>query len=161
MSELYKKCNRVHWGPCRMATETYYQCGQFGHFNKDCVGKGVAHKPLAPTQVYALVLGEPEGGSEVMIGTTLILGFETSVLFDLGANHSFVSIMFIRLSRLVVRTLKPSLVVTTPVGKTTVCKHVVCECPISICGRVLPANLVVLPMFNYDVILGMDWLARH
>jgi hypothetical protein len=42
-----------------------------------------------------------------------------------------------------------------------VCKHIVCECPISICGRVLPANLVVLPMFNYDVILGMDWLTKH
>jgi hypothetical protein len=23
-SELCKKCNRVHWGPCRMATRTYY-----------------------------------------------------------------------------------------------------------------------------------------
>jgi hypothetical protein len=41
------------------------------------------------------------------------------------------------------------------------CKRVVCECPVSICGRVLPANLVVLPMFSYNVILGMDWLARH
>ena len=42
-----------------------------------------------------------------------------------------------------------------------VCKHVVCECPIRICGRVLPTNLVVLPMFSYDIILGMDWLAKH
>jgi hypothetical protein len=42
-----------------------------------------------------------------------------------------------------------------------VCKYVVCECPVSICGRVLPANLVVLPIFSYDVILGMDWLTRH
>ena len=31
----------------------------------------------------------------------------------------------------------------------------------SICGRVLLANLVVFPMFSYDVILGMDWLTRH
>jgi hypothetical protein len=42
-----------------------------------------------------------------------------------------------------------------------VCKRIVCECPISICGRVLPVNLVVLPMFNYNVILGMDWLTKH
>ena len=40
-------------------------------------------------------------------------------------------------------------------------KCVVCECPVSICGRVLPANLVILLMFSYDVILGMDWLTRH
>jgi hypothetical protein len=42
-----------------------------------------------------------------------------------------------------------------------VCKRVVCECPVSICGKVLPANLVVLPMFSYDVILRIDWLTRH
>ena len=29
------------------------------------------------------------------------------------------------------------------------------------CRRVLPANLVILLMFSYNVILGMDWLARH
>jgi hypothetical protein len=68
--------------------------------------------------------------------------------------------MFIRLSRLVVQTLEPGLAVTTPVGKTVVCKCVVCECHVSIYGSVLPANLVVL-MISYDVILEMDWLAKH
>jgi hypothetical protein len=116
---------------------------------------------LAPARVYALVPGKLEGGSEVVIGTVPILGFEASILFDSGATHFFVSVVFVRLSRLVVRTLEPGLAVTTPVGKTVVCKRVVCECPVSICGRLLPANLVVLPMFSYDIILGMDWLTKH
>jgi hypothetical protein len=93
--------------------------------------------------------------------TVPILGFEASVLFDSGATHSFISMVFVRLSRLVVRTLEPGLAVTTPVGKTVVYKRVVCECPVSICGRVFPANLLVLPMFSYNVILKMDWLTRH
>ena len=42
-----------------------------------------------------------------------------------------------------------------------ICKRVVCEYSVSICGSVLPINLVVLPMFSYDIILEMDWLARH
>ena len=96
-----------------------------------------------------------------MTSTAPILGFEALVLFDSRATHSFVSIVFVRLSRLVVRTLKSGLVVTTHVGKTVVCKRAVCECPVSICGRVLPVNLVVLLMFSYDVILGMDWLTKH
>jgi hypothetical protein len=104
-----------------MATGTCYRCSQFGHFSKDYVGKGIAQKPLGPARVYMLVPGEPEGGSEVVTGTALILGFKASVLFDLGATHSFLSIVFIRLSRLVVRTLKPGLAVTTLVGKTMVC----------------------------------------
>jgi hypothetical protein len=99
-----------------MATGTCYRCGQFGHFSKDCVSKGAAQKPLALARVYALVPGEPEGGSEVVIGTVPILGFKASILFDLGATHSFVPVVFVRLSRLVVRTLEPGLAVTTPVG---------------------------------------------
>jgi hypothetical protein len=50
-----------------------------------------------------LDLGEPRGGLEVVIGTAPILGFEASVLFDSRATHSFVSIVFVWLSRLVVR----------------------------------------------------------
>ena len=96
-----------------------------------------------------------------MTGTAPILGFEALVLFDLGATHSFISIVFVRLYRLAVRTLEPGLAVTTPVGKMVVYKRAVCECPISIYGRVLPANLVVLPMFSDDVILGMDWLTKY
>ena len=105
-----------------MATGPCYRCGQFLHFSKDCVGKGGAQKPFVPARVYALVLGESEGGSEVLTGTVPILGFEALVLFDLGATHSFVFIMFVRLSRLVVQILEPGLTVTTPVGKTVVCK---------------------------------------
>jgi hypothetical protein len=61
------------------------------------VGKRVAQKPLALARVYLLVPGELEGGPEVLASTTLILGFEALVLFDLGVTHSFV-----RLSRLIV-----------------------------------------------------------
>jgi hypothetical protein len=118
------------------------------------VSEGAAQKPLAPARVYALVPGEPKRGSKVVTGTAPILRFEASVLFDYGATHSFVSIVFVRLSRLVVRTLEPSLAVTTLVGKIVVCKRVVCKCPVSICGSVLPVNLVVLPMFSYDIIIG-------
>jgi hypothetical protein len=65
-----------------MATGTYYRCSQFGHFIKDCVSEGGAHKLLAPALVYMLVPGE----SKVVTGTVPILGFEASVLFDSGAT---------------------------------------------------------------------------
>jgi hypothetical protein len=97
-----------------MATGICYRCGQFGHFSKDCVSKGATQKPLAPARVYALVPGESKGGSEMVTGTIPILEFEASVLFDSRATHSFVSIVFVRFSRLVVRTLELGLAVTTP-----------------------------------------------
>jgi hypothetical protein len=73
------------------------------------MGKGVVEKPLALARAYALVPREPKGRSKVVTGTAPILLFEASVLFDSGVTHSFVSIVFVRLSKLDVRTLEPSL----------------------------------------------------
>jgi hypothetical protein len=66
------------------------------------VCKGEAQEPLAPARVYALIPRE----SEVVTGTIPILVVEASVLFDSGATNSFVSIMFVRLSKLVIQTLE-------------------------------------------------------
>jgi hypothetical protein len=59
-----------------------------------------------------------------------------------------------------VRTLEPGLAIATPVGKTVVYKRVVCECLISICERVLPANLVVLPIDECCLVLNQTPLFR-
>ena len=69
--------------------------------------------------------------------------------------------MFVRLSRLVVKNLRTSLAIAIPVGKTIVCKRIVCGYLVSIYGRILPTNIIVLPINSYDVNLGMDWLASN
>ena len=35
------------------------------------------------------------------------------------------------------------------------------SCPVLVEGRKLLADLVLLDVIDFDVILGMDWLARH
>ena len=35
------------------------------------------------------------------------------------------------------------------------------SCPVLVEGRELLADLVLLDVIDFDVILGMDWLARH
>ena len=107
-----------------MATGTCYQYGKSGTSARIAWARELLKNPWHQL-VYVRVLGEPEGGSEAMTGISPILGFEALAFFDSRATHSFISIMFIRLSRRIVQTLEPSLVETTPVGKTVICKHVV------------------------------------
>jgi hypothetical protein len=66
------------------------------------MSEGNAQKPLASAKVYVLVPRELEGRSQVVTGIVPILGFEALVLFDSAATHSFISIILVRLSRLVV-----------------------------------------------------------
>jgi hypothetical protein len=35
------------------------------------------------------------------------------------------------------------------------------DCPIHIEGRTLTANLIVLDMEGFDIVLGMDWLSNN
>lgn len=50
------------------------------------------------------------------------------------------------------------MVVSTPVVRTEVCDSFDPNCKIHIGDYVLIARLIVLEMFGFDVILGMDWL---
>jgi len=49
----------------------------------------------------------------------------------------------------------------TPVGSIYQIESVVRNYPITIHGRVFLADLVSLEIQGYDVILGMDWLAKQ
>ena len=53
------------------------------------------------------------------------------------------------------------LLVSTPVGDTLMTNLVIKYCIICIEGRELLADLVLLDMHDFDIILGMDWLASY
>jgi len=114
-------------------------------------------KPQAGGRVYCLKAGEEEDEDPhvVVLGTLLVNHLCTRVLFDAGATHSFIPATTKKLA-CKLDEMDVQLCVTTPVDSIYQTAFVVRNCPIAIHARVFPADLVLL-----DVILGMDWLARH
>ena len=48
-----------------------------------------------------------------------------------------------------------------PLGATVKLGKVCRDCPLTLEDRNFPKDLVVLSMFEFDVILRMDWLSKH
>jgi hypothetical protein len=91
----------------------------------------------------------------------LVCGVEAQILFDPGSTHSFISPMFVKMIDAPHSQLDYILLVTTPVGRQVECRTYYPNCPVLLGDVNLPANLIVLDMHDFHIILGMDWLEAY
>ncbi|KAL0561539.1 hypothetical protein IC582_001972 [Cucumis melo] len=117
----------------------------------------------APLQgkVFATNKTEAERAGTVVTGTLPVLGHYALVLFDSSSSHSFISSAFVLHAHLEVEPLHHVLSISTPSGECMLSKEKVKACQIEITGHVIEVTLLVLDMLDFDVILGMDWLAAN
>ena len=96
-----------------------------------------------------------------MTGTISISGHDVYVLVDSGATHSFVSENFATNRDLKLHALEGSLIVSIPSGDALVAEKIVLGARVRIEDQEFLANLVVLGIGDFDVLLGMDWLSTY
>ncbi|KAL0543836.1 hypothetical protein IC582_018941 [Cucumis melo] len=164
---LCTTCGKHHLGRCLFGTRTCFKCRQEGHTADRCPLRvtGIAQNQGAgaPHQgrVFATNRTEAEKAGTVVTGTLPVLGHYALVLFDSGSSHSFISSAFVSHARLEVEPLHHVLSVSTPSGECLLSKEKVKACQIELVGHVIEVTLIVLDMLDFDVILGMDWLAAN
>ncbi|KAL0553796.1 hypothetical protein IC582_007700 [Cucumis melo] len=164
---LCTTCGKHHLGRCLFGTRTCFKCRQEGHTADRCplrlTGNAQNQGAGAPHQgrVFATNKTEAEKADTVVTGTLPVLGHYALVLFDSGSSHSFISSTFVLHARLEVEPLHHVLSVSTPSGECMLSKEKVKTCQIEIAGHVIEVTLLVLDMLDFDVILGMDWLAAN
>ncbi|GKV18307.1 hypothetical protein SLEP1_g28708 [Rubroshorea leprosula] len=83
------------------------------------------------------------------------------VLFDSGASHPFIARSYVLKRALLVDTSDCELHVNTPLGGVMTTREMCRTVDIYIDGRQLSANLFVLDISDFDIILGMDWLSKN
>ncbi|KAL0544115.1 hypothetical protein IC582_019226 [Cucumis melo] len=164
---LCTTCGKHHLGRCLFGTRTCFKCRQEGHTADRCPLRvtGIAQNQGAgaPHQgrVFATNRTEAEKAGTVVTGTLPVLGHYALVLFDSGSSHSFISAAFVSHARLEVEPLHHVLSVSTPSGECMLSEEKVKACQIEVAGHVIEVTLIVLDMLDFDVILGMDWLAAN
>ena len=78
------------------------------------------------------------------------------MLFDAGATHSFVNLTTVARMACVLKELHVQLCVTTPAGSIYQADQATPNCTVTIQNRLFFADLILLGIHGYDVILGMD-----
>nr|GEX20304.1 putative reverse transcriptase domain-containing protein [Tanacetum cinerariifolium] len=102
-----------------------YECGRPGHYRKDCPkSKNHNHRNKtrnneAIAEAYAIRGGGANPDSNVVTGTFLLNNYYASILFDSGANRSFVSSTFSDLLDVASSTLDTSYAVELADGRVS------------------------------------------
>ncbi|XP_073279530.1 uncharacterized protein [Primulina huaijiensis] len=94
-------------------------------------------------------------------GMIYIAGVATNALLDSGATHSFISDGFVKFLDVKPTRLDVSYSVTIPSGEKLSTSSVVRDLSLELQGHTVYADLIVLPMLEFDIILGMDWLSKN
>ncbi|GKD70660.1 putative reverse transcriptase domain-containing protein, partial [Tanacetum coccineum] len=116
--------------------------------------------------VYAVGNAEKRGNasgnpdSNVITGTFLLNNHYASILFDTGADRSFICTAFISLINIAPTLLENSYDVELADGKIVRIYTIIRGCTLNFLDHPFNIDLMAVKLGSFDVIIGMDWLRR-
>ncbi|GJS87350.1 reverse transcriptase domain-containing protein [Tanacetum coccineum] len=115
----------------------------------------------APGRVYSLCAEAAVKDNNVVNGTFLINNVYASVLFDTGADRSFVSYAFSKYIDVTPTTLDTNYDVELADGKSLTTNTILRGCTLNLQNHLFEIDLLPIELGSFDVIVGMDWMAEH
>ncbi|GJW45491.1 putative reverse transcriptase domain-containing protein [Tanacetum coccineum] len=169
---LCNKCKLHHEGQC---TAKCRNCKRIGHLARDCRSVVIkdcpkvknqnsgnkARVPDARGKAYVLGGGDANVGSNNVTGTFLLNDHHAYMLFDSGADRSFVSNTFSTLLDIIPSALDISYAVELANGRTSKTNTVLRGCTLGLLGHPFNIDLMPIDLDSFEVIIGMDWLAKN
>ncbi|GJV34092.1 putative reverse transcriptase domain-containing protein [Tanacetum coccineum] len=115
----------------------------------------------ATVKAYAIGGGGTNPDSNVVTGTFLLNNCYASMLFDSGADRSFVSTTFSALLDVTPTTLNTSYAVELADRRISETNIVLRGWILGLLGHPFDIDLMPVELGSFDVIIGMDWLAKY
>ncbi|GJW93461.1 putative reverse transcriptase domain-containing protein [Tanacetum coccineum] len=153
------KCNKRGTG-C-------YECGAQGHFKRECPKlKNNNHgnqggNGNAPAKVYVVGNAGTNPDSNVVTGTFLLNNHYAYILFYIGADRSFVSTAFSSQIDITPTTLDHYYDVELAEGQIIGINTIIWGCTLNFLNHPFNIDLIPVELGSFDVIIGMDWLAKY
>ncbi|GJS19197.1 putative reverse transcriptase domain-containing protein [Tanacetum coccineum] len=145
-----------------------FECGSPGHFKRDCpkLKNKDGGNGNAQGWVYAVGNAEKRGNASgnpdanVVTGTFLLNNHYASILFDTGADRSFISTAFSSLINIAPTPLENCYDVELADGKLVGIDTIIQGCTLNFLDHQFNIDLMAVELGSFDVIIGMDWLRR-
>ncbi|XP_073049492.1 uncharacterized protein [Primulina eburnea] len=156
---LCAKCGKSHKGECLIGSGRCYRCKEVGHTVYNCplsFGKGKVQG-----RIFSMTKEGANPDASVISGNIFILGKEALTLIDTGATHSFISEEFMHTISVEPTVVSVQFNIVLPSGEEIWTNSIIKACPVLMGSRLLYADLIVISMVAFDVILGMDWLSAY
>ncbi|XP_071702898.1 uncharacterized protein [Rutidosis leptorrhynchoides] len=150
-----------------------YKCHDEGHVRADCPKltneerKREMERKLekvtgpAKSRNYLITTEEAKNSSEVVSGTFLVNSQPAKVLFDSGADKSFVALNYANCLNKTLKNLEFPLEVEIADGKVVIAAGVYKDCDIEFGSESFKIDLVPITLGEFDIVIGMDWLDRN
>ncbi|GJR02881.1 putative reverse transcriptase domain-containing protein [Tanacetum coccineum] len=163
------KCNRynlINHGT--VVLKRCPRCQRIGHMEKDCRDTTKDKCPKARNQqndgararAY-VVVENPQQNPNVVTGTFLLNDHYACILFDSGAEKSFVSSAFTPFIDIAPTALNTNYEIELADGKVVSTNTILCSCTLVLLNHVFKIDLLPTQLGSFDVIIGMDWLAYY
>ncbi|GJR49368.1 putative reverse transcriptase domain-containing protein [Tanacetum coccineum] len=142
-----------------------YECGNTGHIKKNCLklkncGNGNGNG-TSQGRAYALGGRDASPDSNVITGTFLLNNRYAIILFDTGADRSFVSTTFSALINITPTTLESHYDVELADGKIIGVNTIILGCTLNFMNHPFNIDLMLVLLGSFDVIIRMDWLTKY
>nr|GEW66076.1 reverse transcriptase domain-containing protein [Tanacetum cinerariifolium] len=132
-----------------------------GHKSSECPKKADQRGRNMQGQTYVIRNAEHNQGPNVVTGTFLLNNRYATVLFDSGADKSFVDIKFSHLIDIKPVKLNSSYEVELADEKVVSTNSVLKGCTLNLLDHLFKIDLMPIELSTFDVIVGMDWLVER
>nr|GFA49022.1 hypothetical protein [Tanacetum cinerariifolium] len=139
---------------------TCYECGEKGHFKDKCPKGRNQQNEGAHERAYVVVENQQQN-PDVVAGTFLLNNYYARILFDSGAEKSFISSAFTPFIDIAPTSLNTSYEVELADGKVVSTNTVLQGCTLALYDHLFKIDLLPTRLGSFDVIIGMDWLSYH
>ncbi|KAF5779109.1 putative nucleotidyltransferase, Ribonuclease H [Helianthus annuus] len=158
-----------------------FHCGAEGHFKRHCPqlnqnqnnnnnnnnqgngnnNGGNNNGNEARGRAFVLGQGDARNDPNVVMGKFLLDDFYVTVLFDSGADTSYVSLKVSQMLKRAPTPLNTKHVVELANGKSLEATHIVQGCNLILAGQTFSIDLIPIVLGSFDIVIGMDWLSKQ